>query len=708
MKQWNICILVLVVMILLCSSVFAENRNTKKILILHSYHTGYEWTDEINKGISETLNSAEDVEVYVEYMDLIRNPSAESLTALEGLYKIRYSADKVEPDVIIVSDDPAFNFILEKRDKLFKDIPVVFCGINNFTRERIKGHRNITGINESISVKETAEIALKMRDKAVKMGIVSCSNITMRQNLELFKKYELFFKDRIKLVYLSALEPDDLSSQLKQFSRDDIILYLGYLKTPEGKEFTVKGSLDLIRGATDAAIFGCWDFLINNGVVGGKVVHGYSQGEAAAESALEIVKGGKADRIPVKMESPNRYIFDDTLLDRYNVSEKIIPPGSIVVNQTVDSLIRDWDRIRNTGFFTNTLFENHGSIMMVVDLESGIIVDANRAAHSFYGYSHLINKTVYDLNPQPQEELREVLMRSARLKENHYTTEHVTSDNQIKYVDIYSYPVVINNRTFLFGVVHDVTDEIYAANDLNFKNKIIFFTIISGLIFLSFYTFFLLKNISERKRSEEKNKSLLAEKELLLKEVHHRIKNNMNTIKGLLTLQILSEENPDTEASLRSAESRVHSMIMLYDRLYCTDNYRELSLKDYLEPLTEEIVGGFPGNVNVKIETDINDYILNVRLLSPLGIIVNELLTNIMKYAFIGRDSGIISISAGVENSRARVVIRDNGVGIPESVNFGRSTGFGLDLVKMLAEQIEGTISIDRGAGTILVLEFPV
>lgn len=708
MKRWSLCGFAVFMMMLLSSSVFSQDRNTKKILILHSYHAGYAWTDEINKGISETLKTAYNIEVYVEYMDLIRNPSAESLTALEEFFRIRYSADKVEPDVIVVSDDPAFNFILEKRDKLFKNIPVVFCGINNFTRDRIKGHRNITGVNESISVKETAEIALKMRDKAAKIGIVSCSNITMRQNLELFKRYEHFFKDKVELVYLSALEPDDFSSQLKHFSRDDIILYLGYLKTPEGKEFTVKGSLDLISGSTDAAIFGCWDFLIPDGIVGGKVVHGYSQGEAAAEYAMEILTGSKADRIPVKMESPNMYIFDDKVLHKYNISEKVVPPGSIVVNQTVDSLIKDWDRIKEKGFFTNTLFENHGSIMMVIDLQTGVIVDANRAAHSFYGYSRLINKNISDLNPLPPEKLREVLIRSAALKENHYITKHITADKQIRHVDIYSYPVDINNRIFLFGVIHDVTDELKTANDLNLKNKIIFFTIISGLIFLSFYTFFLLKNISERKKSEEKIKSLLAEKELLLKEVHHRIKNNMNTIKGLLTLQILSEENPDTEASLRSAESRVHSMIMLYDRLYCTDNYRELSVKDYLEPLTEEIVGSFPGSVKVKIETGIDDFILNVRLLSPIGIIVNELLTNIMKYAFTGRDSGIISLSAKAENNRGRIVIRDNGVGIPESIDFGRSSGFGLDLVKMLTEQISGTIRIERGAGTGFVLEFPL
>jgi len=217
-----------------------------------------------------------------------------------------------------------------------------------------------------------------------------------------------------------------------------------------------------------------------------------------------------------------------------------------------------------------------------------------------------------------------------------------------------------------------------------------------------------LRDITERKKTEEKISLLLAEKDLLLKEVHHRIKNNMNTIKGLLTLQIHSEDNPQVVASLQSAESRVHSMLMLYDRLYSANNYRELSVKEYLAPLASEIIGSFPCSNKVAIETDIDDFILNVRMLSPLGIIVNELLTNMMKYAFAGRDSGKIFLSAEMENNRVRVVIEDNGSGLPEAVNFGSSTGFGLDLVKMLTDQIEGSIRIERGEGTRFILEFDV
>ncbi len=217
-----------------------------------------------------------------------------------------------------------------------------------------------------------------------------------------------------------------------------------------------------------------------------------------------------------------------------------------------------------------------------------------------------------------------------------------------------------------------------------------------------------LRDITDRRQAEDKIKSLLEEKELLLQEVYHRIKNNMNTIKGLLSLQISAEENPSTIESLLDAESRVQSMIFLYDRLNCSENYRELSVKEYITSLAEEIIGSFPGRGKVELKSEISDFILNVKLLTPIGIIVNEILTNTMKHAFIGRDRGLITLSASHNKNHVVIIIQDNGVGVPETVSFENSTGFGMQLVGMLVEQIDGSIRIERGTGSKFVLEFDI
>jgi PAS domain S-box-containing protein len=213
-------------------------------------------------------------------------------------------------------------------------------------------------------------------------------------------------------------------------------------------------------------------------------------------------------------------------------------------------------------------------------------------------------------------------------------------------------------------------------------------------------------DISERKAAEEKVQGLLEEKELLLREVHHRIKNNMSTIKSFLFLQARSLKNPAASAALRDAEFRVQSMLLLYDRLYQSENFRSISVQSYLPILIDDILENFPEEAPVAIEKDIGDFVLDAKILQPLGIILNELLTNIMKYAFEGRKDGVIRISAKLRGNLVAIAVQDNGVGLPDGVDFSDSTGFGLMLVGMLAKQLDGAIRIERGHGTRIVLEF--
>ncbi len=218
----------------------------------------------------------------------------------------------------------------------------------------------------------------------------------------------------------------------------------------------------------------------------------------------------------------------------------------------------------------------------------------------------------------------------------------------------------------------------------------------------------LIRAIDEVIKQKENAENANREKELLLREVHHRIKNNMNTVIGLLSIQSETLKEPSAIAALEDTSSRIRSMMMLYDKLYRSEGFLAISLKEYLSPLIDEITGIFPNRNFIKIEKDITDFIADAETLFSLGIIINELLTNMMKYAFTGRANGVISVSASLTGSRASVIIRDNGIGIPESVDFNNSTGFGLQLVGMLIQQINGSIRIDRENGTKFTIEFSV
>ena len=215
------------------------------------------------------------------------------------------------------------------------------------------------------------------------------------------------------------------------------------------------------------------------------------------------------------------------------------------------------------------------------------------------------------------------------------------------------------------------------------------------------------RDVTERKSAEEKVGALLAEKEMLLREVHHRIKNNMNTIRSLLVLQAETVNDTVAKVALEDASNRVWSMTALYERLYQAQDFMEMSVKDYLPVVIEQIVENFSGKARIDVKINIDDFILHTKQLQPLGIIVNELTTNIMKYAFSGRSEGVVEISAILAGNLVTVEVKDDGNGIPESVDSENSTGFGLTLVRALTQQLHGTISIMRGNGTKLILRFP-
>lgn len=205
-----------------------------------------------------------------------------------------------------------------------------------------------------------------------------------------------------------------------------------------------------------------------------------------------------------------------------------------------------------------------------------------------------------------------------------------------------------------------------------------------------------------RERAEKTNHEM----EILLKEVHHRIKNNMNTIIGLLSLQSETVSDAPAVNALKDAESRVRSMMILYDRLYRSELYTEMPAPEYLEPLAREILDGFPGGRDVTLHTGIDNFIMNPETLFYTGIIINELLTNIMKHAFRNISEKIINLSVKNDKNRITLAVEDNGCGFPAGFDIMKTTGFGLQLVVMLSEQLGGKISTENPAGSRITIVF--
>lgn len=215
-----------------------------------------------------------------------------------------------------------------------------------------------------------------------------------------------------------------------------------------------------------------------------------------------------------------------------------------------------------------------------------------------------------------------------------------------------------------------------------------------------------ISDITERKKSEEKIRALLAEKELILVEVHHRVKNNLSAIFSLLNLQASSHGDRVAAGVLHDAANRVRSMMVLYDKLYKSEDVTEIPLNRYLPPLVHEIIDIFPAKAAVKIETDVGEITVGAKTASTLGIIINELVTNAMKYAVGDRENALLQLSATERNGAVLIEFGDDGPGLPESVTIENSTGFGMQLVGMLVHQLGGSVRIERQGGTRFMIEF--
>ena len=216
------------------------------------------------------------------------------------------------------------------------------------------------------------------------------------------------------------------------------------------------------------------------------------------------------------------------------------------------------------------------------------------------------------------------------------------------------------------------------------------------------------QDITARKQAEDEVKRQLAEKEILLKEVHHRINNNIASIGGLISLHMQSVSNPEAVAVLQEAIGRVNSMRILYDKLLITDDYRDISVKNYVESLADAVLALFQDRAKIKLKKQIADFQLDPKRLFPLGLIINELITNKMKYAFIDKEAGLITISLKNVARHVTLDIRDNGNKLPAGFDMDQTKGFGLMLVKMLSQQLDGSFSMEKQAGTRCKVEFDI
>ncbi len=219
----------------------------------------------------------------------------------------------------------------------------------------------------------------------------------------------------------------------------------------------------------------------------------------------------------------------------------------------------------------------------------------------------------------------------------------------------------------------------------------------------------LLEEVFQRSVAEDRLKIALHEKEILIKEIHHRVKNNLQIIISLLFLQSQKNDDPDITGALMDSQTRVRSMALVHEKLYQSANLSSIDFAGYLRNLVSNLMAAYGiGNERIRVTISAKDLPLTITTAIPLGLIMNELVSNTLKYAFPEGRAGELFIEGHAQGSMLEITVRDNGVGLPGSIDWRYADTLGLHLVQMLIRQLRGTIDLSREAGTEFRLTIPV
>ncbi|AAB84974.1 sensor histidine kinase [Methanothermobacter thermautotrophicus] len=317
-----------------------------------------------------------------------------------------------------------------------------------------------------------------------------------------------------------------------------------------------------------------------------------------------------------------------------------------------------------------TIFENTGAATTIVDEDTTIIL-ANREFERLSGYSgdeiegkKSWTEFVVDEDLERMMEYHKIRRRDPRLAPRRYTFRFQNRHGEVRHMQM------------IVGMIPGTAKSVTSMVD-----------------------------ITEIKEAEENLRRSLSEKELLLREVHHRVKNNLQIISSLLNLQSLGTEGKEVRDVLMESQGRIKVMAMIHEHLYRSESLASINFRDYVERLVEDIIISHGSSIRKVIEVD--DIKPDIDTAIPLGLIINELVTNSVKYAFPD-GTGSVTVRIRSHDDDVSLVVADDGVGLPEDIEPENTDTLGLSLVSILTEQLDGTLTIRRDHGTEFRISFPV
>jgi len=312
------------------SQQFTERNN---ILVIHSYHQGLEWTDDISMGINSVFRN-ENVEIHYEYLDTKRNSSEEYYQQLVEFEHFKSNLSNIDFKLIICSDNNALRFIMENGEALYPNIPIVFCGVNNFTNEMIDNRRDITGVMEVIDYVATLDLIKQLHPDRRNIILIidrTPTGVAVKNELEVIIQNRAY--DNYTFEFYQDFVLHDVPEKISSLDDNNVIYLLTFNRDIEGNFISYYDGIKMIRGDSKVPIYGAWDFYFGNGIIGGMLTTGVTQGKKAAEIAIQILKGTPIEDIEISKTSPNEMMFDYEEVNRFKINLNQLPDNAIIINK---------------------------------------------------------------------------------------------------------------------------------------------------------------------------------------------------------------------------------------------------------------------------------------------------------------------------------------------------------------------------------------
>jgi PAS domain S-box-containing protein len=368
----------------------------------------------------------------------------------------------------------------------------------------------------------------------------------------------------------------------------------------------------------------------------------FVSGKIGEDFAVEMLKEGATDYV-LKSNLPKLGHAVQRALKEFNEQVKL--------KKAQEALMESENKYR-------TLFEKNKHPIIVFD-DKGIFTESNEAALKFMETSRddLITKNLSDFilytNDIETIESKEFWNK----KENLEVAFNI--NDKLKILELTLTPVYLKNETIVFGLGNDVT---------------------------------------KRKRDEEKILSSLKEKELLLREIHHRVKNNLQIISTLLTLQSSQAKNSKVDDLYRESQNRIQSISLIHENLYQSDDLAHINFETYAKGLITDLFDSYGVNSKeIQLNLDIESVSMGIETAIPCGLIINELVSNSLKHGFQGSETGQINVKLQkLQDSKYSLIVSDTGTSFPDDVDLISNETLGLELIKNLVQQLDAQLKFDR------------